>query len=100
MKGTITVLMAWGIKARSKMRRFFTVALVAAAGMTSLQQLAQASEPPWCLFTKGGEEHCRYNSLDACLRDRTIGDEFCNPNPRYQGERRTGKLPPRHDRRH
>ncbi len=80
------------------MRRFFTVALVAAAGMTSLQRPAHASEPPWCLFTKGGEEHCRYNSFDACLRDRTIGDEFCNPNPRYQGERRDGKPPSRHNR--
>jgi Protein of unknown function (DUF3551) len=81
------------------MRTFFIVALVAFAGTTSVQRPAQAAEPPWCLFTKGGEEHCRYNSLDACLRDRTIGDEFCNPNPRYQGEPRHDKRPSRHGNR-
>jgi hypothetical protein len=81
------------------MRRFFIVALVAGASMTLSQRPAQAAEPPWCLFTKGGEEHCRYNSLDACLRDRAGGSDFCNPNPRYQGERQNGKSPSRNSRR-
>ncbi len=65
------------------MKPFFVLALAAAA-MTLAPQPGRASEPPWCLFTKGGEALCRYNSLGACLRDRMGGSDFCNPNPRYE----------------
>ena len=81
------------------MRPLLIVALVTVAAMTLARRPAQASEPPWCLITKGGEEHCRYNSLDACLRDRMGGSDFCNPNPRYQGETRRAKSPPQRHRR-
>ncbi len=82
------------------MIRFLLVALAAVAAiaaMTFTPRTAQASDPPWCLLGSSGDEHCRYNSLEACLRDRVGGSAFCNPNPRYQGE--TPRREPRHGRR-
>ncbi len=76
------------------MRPLFILALAIAA-MTFAPRPAPASEPPWCLFTKGGEARCRYSSLDTCVRDRMGGSDFCNPNPRYQGETRHAKPPQR-----
>ena len=80
------------------MRPPLIIALVAVSTMALAQRPAQASEPPWCLITKGGDAHCRYNSLDVCLRDRMGGSDFCNPNPRYHGEPRRAKPSARYRR--
>jgi Protein of unknown function (DUF3551) len=66
------------------MIRILVLALLAVATMAITKQAAQAAEPPWCLISSSGEEHCRYNSLDACLPDRVGSGGFCNPNPRYR----------------
>lgn len=81
------------------MIRILIVALAAAAAMTAAQRPAHASDPPWCLIGSSGEEHCRYNSLDDCLRDRVGGGGFCNPNPRYQAAPQSRSAPSRHGRR-
>ncbi len=66
------------------MIRILLTALIAVAAMPFVQRPAQAAEPPWCLISGFGDEHCRYSSLDDCLRDRS-GSGFCNPNPRFRG---------------
>lgn len=78
------------------MRPLFILALAAAA-ITLGPRPVQASELPWCLIAKDGGEQCRFKSLDACLQDRIGAGFFCNPNPRYQGETRRTKKPPRRD---
>jgi hypothetical protein len=61
------------------------VIIVGLAATAFAQRPAQASEAPWCLISgASGDEHCTYNSLDDCLRDRR-GSSFCNPNPAYRG---------------
>ena len=66
------------------MIRFLLVALAAVAAiaaMTFTPRTAQASDPPWCLLGSSGDEHCRYNSLEACLRDRVGGGGFLQSQP-------------------
>jgi len=63
------------------MIRILVLVLVAAAAMAFGQRPAQAREHPWCLISAFGEQHCQYDSLEACLRDRVGGAGFCNPNP-------------------
>jgi len=79
------------------MKPLFFLALSAAA-LTFGGRPSQASELPWCLIAKGGEELCNYSSLDACLQDRTGAGFFCNPNPHYQGETRRAKPQPQRRR--
>jgi hypothetical protein len=95
-EAAVAVLVIWGMRG-PKMKPLLTVALVAVAAVTLAPRPADAAERPWCLFTKG-EEHCSYNSLDACLRDRMGGSDFCNPNARYKGETPRAKPPPRRPR--
>jgi len=78
------------------MIRILFVGLATVAGMTASARPVHAAEPPWCLIIKEGEEHCRYYSLETCLRDKAGGEGFCNPNPRYQGGRRDGEPRSRH----
>jgi len=68
------------------MMKLFAMALAGATIVIAAPRPVHASDPPWCLISSFGGEHCRYNSLDACLRDRS-GSSFCNPNPRYRGGR-------------
>ncbi len=77
------------------MIRFLAIAFVTAAALAP--RPAPAAEPTWCLFVKDGEQHCAYYSLEACLRDRVGGSEFCNPSPFARPE--PPKAKPRHDRR-
>jgi len=68
------------------MMKPIAVAFAVAAIVICSPRPLHAAEPPWCLVSSFGGEHCRYSSLDACLRERS-GGSFCNPNPRYRGGR-------------
>jgi len=68
------------------MIRILVLVLLAGAAVALGQRPAQAAvDYPWCLISAYGGQHCGYNSLDACLRDRVGGGGFCNPNPSYRG---------------
>jgi hypothetical protein len=83
-KRAIAVLIFTRGTARLTMTRMLLAALAAVAAMTFARWPARAAEPAWCLITTEGVQHCRYDSLDACLRDRR-GSAICNPNPAYRG---------------
>jgi hypothetical protein len=80
------------------MIRILTITFATLAATSLAPRPAPAAEPPWCLFVKNGEQHCEYNSLQACLRDRVGGSNFCNPNPYARPETQRRKQRPRHDR--
>ncbi len=65
------------------MLRMTVLALAATAALAFAQKPAQARDYPWCLISGYGGQHCVYDSLDACLRDRA-GSGFCNPDPSYR----------------
>lgn len=81
------------------MLRILLATAVVAAAMAFAQRPAQANDPPWCLISAAGDEHCRYNTLEECLRDRVGGGGFCNPNPRYHGAEQRRNVRPQPSRR-
>jgi Protein of unknown function (DUF3551) len=66
------------------MLRMTVLALAAAAALAFAQQPAQARDYPWCLISGYGGQHCAYDSLEACLRDKVGGGGFCNPSSSYR----------------
>jgi hypothetical protein len=50
------------------------------------------TEGPWCALSNTGgntvRENCSMRSLEMCVQEVVAGNRgFCNPNPRWQGNR-------------
>jgi len=79
-----------------------TIAVATALLFSSAADLAYY-EGPWCAVTnRGGGDmswNCSMRSLEMCRQEVIAGNRgFCNPNPRWQGNRPEAR--PRHSRRH
>jgi hypothetical protein len=72
--------------------RIMLIATAAAAAILLHPGGSQAYEGPWCALSDIGggtmHENCSMRSLEMCRQEVIAGNRgFCNPNPRWQGNR-------------
>jgi hypothetical protein len=72
--------------------RIMLIVTAAAAAMFLDLRGSQAYEGPWCALSDIGggvmHENCSMRSFEMCRQEVIAGNRgFCNPNPRWQGNR-------------